>query len=125
VAEEVASRAKATPDAAAILAGERRVSYAELNATANGLADRMIKIGIGREDVVAVHARRSVETLTAMLAVLKAGGAFLPLDPGDPRARVAAVLDDAAPRAILVNSQHHERLQGLGIPLIKPGGEPA
>jgi non-ribosomal peptide synthetase component F len=53
------------------------------------------------------------------------GRAFLPLDPGDPRARVAAVLDDAAPRAILVNSQHHERLQGLGIPLIKPGGEPA
>jgi nicotinamidase-related amidase len=60
-----------------------------------------------------------------MLAVLKAGGAFLPLDPGDPRARLAAILNDADPRAIVVTTRARERFQALGICLIDVQGEPA
>jgi non-ribosomal peptide synthetase component F len=59
VADEVASRAKETLDAAAMVAGDLSVSYAELNASANGLAQRMIAIGVRRDDVVAIHAPRS------------------------------------------------------------------
>ncbi|WP_204046030.1 non-ribosomal peptide synthetase, partial [Acrocarpospora phusangensis] len=79
------------------------LTYAGLDDAARRLALRLRKLGVGRGDVVGVLAERSVASLTGMLAVLKAGAAYLPLDPDYPAARIAFVLDDAKPRALLTD----------------------
>ena len=106
------AHARATPAAAAVLAGDREVSYGEMNGMANRLAHRLAEVGVGPEQFVAVCARRSVDTLVAILAVLKAGGAFVPVDPADPQERLAAVIQDARPRAVLAGPQDQARFGG-------------
>ncbi|MFJ9545779.1 non-ribosomal peptide synthetase [Streptomyces erythrochromogenes] len=91
------ARAARTPDATALVAGDTRLSWAELNARANHLAHRLTAAGAGPETVVALALPRSAESVIALLAVLKAGAASLPLDAGHPADRTAAVLADAAP----------------------------
>ncbi|MFD5429392.1 amino acid adenylation domain-containing protein, partial [Streptomyces sp. NPDC127084] len=98
-----ADQAAATPDLTALVFGEARLSYAELDARANRLAHGLIASGVGPEDVVALALPRSVETVVAELAVLKAGAAFLPLDAEYPRDRIAHMLADARPAAVLTN----------------------
>lgn len=96
-----AAQARATPDAVAVVAGSVQLRYAELDAAANRLAWLLNSRGVGREDLVAVCLPRGHEYAVAVLAVLKAGAAFVPLDPADPPARAAALLADAAPTAVL------------------------
>ncbi|MFE7098408.1 non-ribosomal peptide synthetase, partial [Streptomyces erythrochromogenes] len=91
------ARAARTPDATALVAGDTRLSWAELNARANHLAHRLTAAGAGPDTVVALALPRSAESVIALLAVLKAGAASLPLDAGYPADRTAAVLADAAP----------------------------
>ncbi|MFC4531326.1 non-ribosomal peptide synthetase [Sphaerisporangium dianthi] len=100
VTELFERRARATPDAVALVYGEREVTYAELDAAAGRLAAVLRERGIGPGKLVAVHLERSPEMVAGVLAVLKAGGAYLPLDPGYPAERLAFVLADA--RASLV-----------------------
>ncbi|KUN18767.1 hypothetical protein AQJ23_39195 [Streptomyces antibioticus] len=90
-----------TPTATAVVCGEDTVSYAELNARANRLARRLILGGSGPEDLVAVVLPRSVEAVVAMIAVLKAGAVYLPVDPGQPAERIAALLADVRPALVL------------------------
>ncbi|MBO9830652.1 AMP-binding protein, partial [Xanthomonas sp. A2111] len=86
-----------TPDALAALFGDESLTYAELNAQANRLAHALREAGIGTEQIVAVALPRSLQMLVALLAVLKSGGAYLPLDLDYPAERVAYMIEDAQP----------------------------
>ncbi|MFF4054425.1 amino acid adenylation domain-containing protein [Streptomyces sp. NPDC001668] len=98
------AQAARTPHAVAVVAdGEhgRAVTYDELNRRANRLARHLATLGAGPETVVAVVLPRSPEVIVALLAVLKTGGAYLPLDPSHPRARIDALVADAGAAIVL------------------------
>ncbi|MFJ7281045.1 amino acid adenylation domain-containing protein, partial [Kitasatospora sp. NPDC098663] len=101
-----AAQAARTPDATALVSGGSVLTYAELDARANRLARLLIGRGIGPESVVAVLMERSVELMVALLAVTKAGGAYLPLDPAYPAERIALMLEDARPAHLLTSAEH-------------------
>ncbi|MEV6370682.1 amino acid adenylation domain-containing protein [Micromonospora musae] len=103
----VEERAARTPDAVALRFEGRSVTYAELNAAANRIAHRLRATGVGPETLVGVCAERSVELVAGLLGVLKAGGAYLPLDPEYPADRLAFMVTDAAAPVVLV--QEHLR----------------
>ncbi|MFB7479976.1 amino acid adenylation domain-containing protein [Streptomyces anulatus] len=95
------ARAAAEPDAEALVHEGRRLTYAELNTRANRLARVLTSRGIGPEDTVALALPRSPELVTAILAVHKAGAAYLPIDPDYPAERVTLMLSDARPALLL------------------------
>ena len=105
VHERVERWARETPDAAAVVwdeaGAEARLTYGELNRRANLLARRLRALGIGPESPVALGLERSPELVTAALAVLKAGAAYLPLDPEYPAERLRYILDDSGAAALL------------------------
>jgi amino acid adenylation domain-containing protein len=101
VHELVAAQAAHRPAALALAAGAVRVSYDELERRAAGLAGSLRAVGVGPERLVAVLADGGPERVIAQLAVLKAGGAYLPLDPAHPPERLAALLADARPLVLL------------------------
>ncbi len=109
VHEAFEAHARAVPGAPAVLLSDREISYAELNALANRLAHRLRDLGVGPERFVGLCAHRSVETLAAILAVLKAGGALLPLDPADPQERLEGMIEDARPHIVLADPQNRAR----------------
>ncbi|MEU6124743.1 amino acid adenylation domain-containing protein, partial [Streptomyces sp. NPDC047123] len=94
-------RARHTPDAVAVVYEDTTLTYAELNTWANRLAHRLIGRGAGPESLVGLVLPRSVELVVAVLAVLKSGAGYLPVDPDAPAARRAAVLDEARPVLVL------------------------
>ncbi len=85
----------------AVVFEDRRVSYVDLDAAANRLARKLIESGVGPESLVAVLLPRSVDLVVSLLAVLKAGGAYLPIDPSYPAERIAFTLDAARPVCVL------------------------
>ncbi|MFV8131427.1 amino acid adenylation domain-containing protein [Streptomyces syringium] len=97
----VEDQARRTPHADAVLCGDQRLGYAELDRRADRLARRLRRHGVGPEVRVGIHLARSVELAVAVLAVLKAGGVCVPLDPGYPRDRLAFILDDVAAPVLL------------------------
>ncbi|MFH9083787.1 amino acid adenylation domain-containing protein [Streptomyces sp. NPDC017673] len=97
-------RVRAHPRAVAAVHGEREWTYGELNARANRLARALLARGVGREDVVAVVTERNLDWLAATLAVFKAGGAYLPIEPHFPAGRIAATLSRAGCRLVLTES---------------------
>ncbi|MDW5322248.1 non-ribosomal peptide synthetase [Plantactinospora sp. KLBMP9567] len=99
--ELVEAQVRAAPDAVAVRFEGERCDYAELNARANQVAHRLRAAGVGRADVVAVCAERSVELVVALLGILKAGAAYLPLDPDYPARRLSFMLADSAARVLL------------------------
>ncbi|WP_330285435.1 non-ribosomal peptide synthase/polyketide synthase [Streptomyces sp. NBC_00576] len=90
-----AAQALRTPDAIALVGTDSRLSYGEVDAWANRLARKLVVSGVGPESVVALVLERSPELVVAVLAVLKAGGAYLPIDPGQPVERIRSVIEDA------------------------------
>ena len=94
-------QAARTPQAMAVVCGDRRLTYAELDGAANRLAHYLRKRGVGAGDRVAVCLDRSLDMLLGVLGVLKAGAAYVPLDPEFPPERIAAVIEDARPSLIL------------------------
>ncbi|MFI0480794.1 amino acid adenylation domain-containing protein [Actinomadura sp. 9N215] len=94
-------RADADPHAVAVLAGDARLTYRELERRANRLAAYLRDRGVGPEDVVGVCLPRSAEMVVALLGILKAGAAYVPLDPLYPRRRVSFMLSDARARLVL------------------------
>ncbi|MGW7689297.1 amino acid adenylation domain-containing protein [Streptomyces asiaticus] len=105
VPERFQAQAARTPDAPALLAADgTRLSYARLDAAADRLAAELIGAGVGPERLVALALPRSADLVIAALAVLKAGGGYLPVDPGDPADRLAHVLTDATPVLVLTRS---------------------
>ncbi|PTC36731.1 Pyoverdine sidechain non-ribosomal peptide synthetase [Pseudomonas paraeruginosa] len=95
------AQAGLTPDAPALLFGEERLSYAELNALANRLARRLREEGVGSDVLVGIALERGVPMVVALLAVLKAGGAYVPLDPQYPADRLQYMIDDSGLRLLL------------------------
>ncbi|MBM7114700.1 non-ribosomal peptide synthase/polyketide synthase [Archangium primigenium] len=93
-----------TPDATALVAGDVRLTYRELNARANRLAHYLRRLGVGPEVRVGVCLERSELLPTALLAILKAGGTYVPLDPAYPRERLAFMLQDASGGLLLTQS---------------------
>ncbi|BAU88347.1 cyclic nucleotide binding protein [Streptomyces laurentii] len=94
----------ASPDAPALAFQDTVLDYAELNRRANRLARLLAARGVGPEDRVALLLPRSAEFVVAILAVVKAGAAYVPVDPGYPEARIAHILGDAAPVRVLVDA---------------------
>ncbi|MEV6722466.1 amino acid adenylation domain-containing protein [Streptomyces xanthochromogenes] len=101
VEERLDRFAAAHPRRVALTADGAALSYAETAAAANRLAHQLRALGVGPDTVVAIHARRSPATVLAVLAVLKAGGAYLPLDPELPAERLAYMAKDSGARVLL------------------------
>ncbi|MGW4690256.1 amino acid adenylation domain-containing protein, partial [Streptomyces sp. NPDC004244] len=106
---------RAKPAAAAVTSGDVTLTYAELNARANRLAHALIARGVGPEQLVALALPRSAELVVAVLAVLKAGAAYVPVDPRYPAARIAHLLQDARP-SLLVTTGRTAELPGAETP---------
>ncbi|MFE6050669.1 amino acid adenylation domain-containing protein [Kitasatospora sp. NPDC056446] len=128
VPELFAAQAARTPDAVAVRSGRTSVTYARLDADANRLAHRLVALGVRDGAPVAIALPRGTDTLVAMLAVLKAGGACVSLDLTHPPQRLAAVLADARPVCAVGTTEGLAAL-GLpaGLPTVRPGeadGEP-
>lgn len=105
------------PDVAAVRFEKRGITYRELNASANQLARRLRDVGVGPEVIVGICLERSIEMVTAVLAVLKAGGGYLPLDPEYPARRLALMLQDSGAGVLLTEEaletrlpQHHAKI---------------
>ncbi|HZD08761.1 MAG TPA: condensation domain-containing protein, partial [Candidatus Limnocylindrales bacterium] len=90
-----------TPQAAAVIYEEERLSYGELNERANRLAWRLRELGVGPETIVGLMVERSIEMVVALLGVLKAGAAYVPLDPGSARERLKYMVEDSCARLVL------------------------
>ncbi|MFN4933452.1 AMP-binding protein, partial [Bradyrhizobium sp.] len=126
------AKAERTPDAVAVVHEERRLSYAELNIQANRLAHHLRKLGVKPDDRVAICIARSPEMIVGLLAILKAGGAYVPLDPAYPPERLAFMLQDSAPVALLVGgsaqaalSVVEAELAASGVPVLDIGADAA
>ncbi|MEW1654275.1 amino acid adenylation domain-containing protein [Streptomyces sp. NPDC093707] len=104
VPELFAEQVTRTPDAQAVRDTTGTLTYAQLNARANDLAHHLSGHGIGPEDLVALALPRSTDLIVAILAVLKARAAYLPLDPAYPPARIAFMLADAAPSFVITTA---------------------
>jgi amino acid adenylation domain-containing protein/non-ribosomal peptide synthase protein (TIGR01720 family) len=107
-----------SPDAVAVVIGDTTVTYAELNTRVNRLAWSLISLGVGPEQIVGLALPRSVDLIVALLAVLKAGGAYLPLDSDYPTERIAYMVTDASPVALLTTEQTARALPDTGIPCL-------
>ncbi|WP_416987067.1 AMP-binding protein, partial [Streptomyces sp. T028] len=108
-----------TPGAVAVVCGDERVTYAELDERASRLAGVLAARGVGAESVVAVMLERSVDLVVALLAVLKAGGAYLPVDPSYPVERIGFMLADAAPVCVVTSGDVVRVLpQGGTVPVV-------
>ncbi|MFB7680819.1 amino acid adenylation domain-containing protein, partial [Streptomyces rochei] len=99
--ELITEQAHRTPDATAVACGDTSLTYAELDARANQLARHLLEQGVGAEDFVAITLPKSLDAITSMLAVLKTGAAYLPIDPDYPAERITYILDDARPALTL------------------------
>ncbi|MBR5774080.1 MAG: amino acid adenylation domain-containing protein, partial [Clostridia bacterium] len=89
------------PDKIAVICDEQKLTYAELNEKANQLAHRLRSMGIKQDEFVAILTGRRTETVTGIFAVLKSGGAYVPVDPGYPSERIEYMLSDSKPKCIL------------------------
>nr|QLY89263.1 pseudodesmin synthetase [Pseudomonas sp.] len=111
------AQAARTPDAFALLQGEQRLTYRQLNQHANQLAWHLLAQGVQPDDRVAICMRRSPQMLVGLLAIFKAGAGYVPVDPAYPAERIAYLLQDSAPVAVLAQ-QETRGLLGDGLPVI-------
>ncbi|MGP3948728.1 condensation domain-containing protein [Streptomyces sp. 7N604] len=116
VAELFEAQAMHSPEATAVVFESEEVSYAELNARADDLARALRARGIGSERLVALAVPRSVEMVMSMLAVVKTGAAYLPIDPDYPAGRIAYMLTDAAPALLIATDATKHLAEATGTP---------
>ncbi|MDH6626475.1 amino acid adenylation domain-containing protein [Streptomyces sp. LBL] len=124
----VARQASATPEAMAVLDGEHSLSYAELEHGANRLAHRLRALGAGPEIPVAVCLPRGHELVTALLAVWRAGSAYVPLDPEQPPERLVRLIRDSRAAVVITGEAGAATVREAGARPVVPGtaaGEPA
>jgi amino acid adenylation domain-containing protein/non-ribosomal peptide synthase protein (TIGR01720 family) len=113
--ELVAAQAARTPKAIALASASQQVNYGEMNARANRLAHYLRSRGAGPETIVGLFIERSPELVISLLAIMKSGAAYLPLDPAYPQTRLAFMLEDAKPILVITDSNnesvlHHSSL---------------
>ncbi|HEY9421467.1 MAG TPA: amino acid adenylation domain-containing protein, partial [Thermoanaerobaculia bacterium] len=107
-----------SPDAVAVELDEERLTYRELDQRAGRLARHLRGLGVGPEERVAVCMERSLEMVVSLLGILKAGAAYVPLDPEYPRERLAFMLSDSRPRMLLTQKSLLDRLPGWDGPML-------
>jgi pristinamycin I synthase-3/4 len=125
IAERVEEYARRTPDAVALVHEGREWTYARFNERANQLARLLVARGVRPETLVGVMMPRSADLMVALLATLKAGGGYLPLDPAYPADRIRYMLDDARPVLLLAAPDAHPDLPGPAGPARLSLGDPA
>ncbi|WP_186129910.1 non-ribosomal peptide synthetase, partial [Burkholderia gladioli] len=109
---------RATPEAIAVLHGEHAISYDALNRQANRIAHALIETGVGTDQCVALCAERGIGMVAGLLGILKAGAAYVPLDPAYPPARIEHMLRDSAPVALLTQAALADKLPALDAPTL-------
>ena len=119
------AQAARTPDAVALLHEDEQWSYHELNRRANQLGRYLRKVGVGPEVVAGICLERSPEMIVALLAILKSGGAYLPLDPEHPLDRLAFMMQDARPLVIVADEERAANLPASWVRVICVDAEEA
>ncbi len=114
-AEQVARR----PDSAALLLGQRKVTYGELDVRATALASELVRRGIGANSVVGMTAERSIGTIVAQLGILRAGATYLPVDPADPIERRRFMLENAGVRALVDLGGAEAGFDDMGLDIVR------
>ncbi|EUB87249.1 non-ribosomal peptide synthetase [Pseudomonas sp. GM30] len=117
--QRIEAQATLRPQALAAVDQGQNLTYAELNQRANALAHHLLDLGVRPDDRVAIVARRGLDTLVGLLAILKAGAAYVPLDPAHPAERLSYLLEDSAPIAVLTQRALREHLPALSVPVIE------
>ncbi|PHN21027.1 non-ribosomal peptide synthetase [Pseudomonas sp. ICMP 460] len=107
-----------TPDAIAVQAEGQRLSYRELNQRANRLAHHLLEQGVQLESRVAICVERGIDMVVGLLAILKSGGGYVPLDPAYPPERLAYMLDDCTPAVVVVQDATRGLLAELAAPVV-------
>ena len=102
-----------TPEKIAIIAEDKSWTYRELSDRASAVASALVEAGVGRETIVGVMVERSCEMMAAILGVIRAGCAYLPLNPEDPSARLAYMLETASADIVLVQQHLREKLEDI------------
>ncbi|MET0698652.1 MAG: amino acid adenylation domain-containing protein [Mycobacterium sp.] len=127
---QIAEQCMRRPDKTAIMDAERRLTYRELATDVASLAGRLGELGVGPGSLVAVSTERGIQEVTTMLAVLAAGGAYIPLDPTQPPGRIALIMEDARP-ALLIAERGSALAATSGVPTVyfdderlQGGGQP-
>ncbi|NLS00468.1 non-ribosomal peptide synthetase [Rhizobium sp. P38BS-XIX] len=108
--EMVRIQAKRTPKAVALVSGDTRIDYHDLDRISDALASHLIRIGVHKADIVGLFLPRSVNAVICTLAILKAGGAYLPLDPAFPIEHLDFVIGETAPKVIFVDADYGDKL---------------
>ncbi|MBK4989947.1 non-ribosomal peptide synthetase [Pseudomonas sp. S36] len=116
--QRIEQQAERFPHAVAAVSGQQQLSYAVLNQQANALAHHLLALGVQPDDRVAVLARRGLDTLVGLLAVLKAGAGYVPIDPAHPDERVRYLLEDCAPVAVLTQQVLLPRVGPADLPVL-------
>jgi amino acid adenylation domain-containing protein len=117
------AQARRTPHAVALVCGDESLTYHELNRRANQVAHFLLASGIGSETLVGLCIERSLAMVIGLLGILKAGAAYLPLDPSYPEERIAFILADARPPVVLTQEAHLGRLPAGGPQLVCMGAD--
>ena len=118
VHEEIARRAAETPDAVAVRGPRGTLSYAALEARANATAARLARLGVGREARVGVFLERDADMAATLVAIFKAGAAYVPLDPDYPEGRLAFMAADAGLRALITQESLRARTPAGGFAVL-------
>ncbi|GAA0571604.1 hypothetical protein GCM10010172_65090 [Paractinoplanes ferrugineus] len=119
VPERITAQAAATPNAIALRAGDRDVTYAELERRGNQVAHRLLALGVGADDIVAVLAERGIDMVVSLVGIEKAGAAYLPLDCDHPPQRLTFLLADTDAKAVLTHADAADRLPPTDRPVIR------
>lgn len=122
VQELVSWQAWRSPQTVAITAGCKSLTYLELESRANRLAQHLRSLGVGPETIVALCIERSIPQIVGALAILRAGGAYLPLDPSYPTERLRFVLEDSQATLLVTEDHLAERLQGTKCRVVSVDG---
>src|SRR5476649_354073 len=115
------AQVKRSPEALAVLAGVQRLTYTELNRRANQLAHYLRLQGVGPDSRVAICVERGLEMVVGLVAILKAGGGYVPVDPAYPQERIAYMLQDSAPVVVLAQGATRQLLGEVAAPVIDLG----